>query len=192
MRIHSDSYDPQGHIARWLVKLDIFDFEMKHIMGKQHGNTDGMSRHLLLRCTQYEIHHQGAYETKRGKKVDVVTTESSAQTDILSKKKRSKSTDKVKTLLPAQTEGEEKEKSKLTQNNPVEPKRDLEYQTSKARVMTRGQRPQGSKKGAPPSWLDGKVCLGKDGLSEEYFVLMLCAGSDKDVGQNKTKSSSWI
>ena len=42
--------------------------------------------------------------------MDVVIIESSTQTDTLSMKIRSKGTDKVKSLLPAQVEGTEKEK----------------------------------------------------------------------------------
>ena len=79
MRIYSDSYDPQGQIAQWMVKLAAFDFEIKHRTGKQHSNADGMSKRPLLRCTQCEICQPGAYETKRGKTVDVVTVESSTQ-----------------------------------------------------------------------------------------------------------------
>ena len=51
--------------------------------------------------------------------MDVVAIESSTQTDILSKKNRSKGTDKFKSLLPAQKEGTGKEKGKLIQNSPV-------------------------------------------------------------------------
>ena len=63
MRIHWDSCDPQGQIARWLVKLAIFDFEIKHRTGKQHSNVDGMSKCPFLRCAQCKIRHLGAYET---------------------------------------------------------------------------------------------------------------------------------
>ena len=83
--------------------------------------------------------------------MDVVTIESSTQTDIAVKKDGRKGTDKVKFLLPAQKEGEGKESSKLAQNSPVKPKRDLECQTSNSRVMTRGQMPQVSKRGTLPS-----------------------------------------
>ena len=141
MRIHSDSYDPQGQIARCMVKLAAFDFEIKQRTGKQHSIELGMSRHPLLRCIQCEICHPGAYETKRGTKVDAVTIESSTQTDIPLKKSSNGGTDKVRSLLPTQKEGEGTEK-KLAQNCLVEPKRDLECQQSKSRVMTRGQRPQ--------------------------------------------------
>ena len=88
---------------------------------------------------------------------------SSTQRDIPLKKSKNRGTDKVKFLLPAQKEGEGKEK-KLAQISPIEPKRDLGCQTSKARVMTRGQRPQVFKGGTPLSWMEGGVCLDKDVL----------------------------
>ena len=37
-------------------------------------------------CSSVHFHHQGAYETKWGKKVDVVMTESSTQTETLVKR----------------------------------------------------------------------------------------------------------
>ena len=104
MRIHSDSYDPPGMIAQWMVRLAAFEFEIKHRIGKQHINADGMSRRSLLRCTQSEIRHPGAYETKRVKRVDVVIIESSTQTDIPLEKSRNRSTGKVRSLLPAKKE----------------------------------------------------------------------------------------
>ena len=161
MRIYSDSYDPQGQIARWLVKLAVFDFEIKHRMGKQHSNADGMLRCPLLRCAQCEIIE--TYETKKGKKMDVVTMESSTQTDILWRKSRNRGTDKIRSLLPAQREREGKEKNKPAQNSPVEPKRDLECQTSKV-----------SKRGTPPSWMETGVCLDKVILREEQLKDPAC------------------
>ena len=50
MRIQSDSYDPQGQTARWMVRLAAFDFEIKHRPGKQHANADSMSRMPFLKC----------------------------------------------------------------------------------------------------------------------------------------------
>ena len=47
MNIQSDSYDPKGQTARWMVKLAAFDFDIKHRPGRQHSNADGMSRYLF-------------------------------------------------------------------------------------------------------------------------------------------------
>ena len=79
MKIHSDSYDPQDQTARWMVRLGAFDFEIRHRIGKQHTNVDGMSRQPLLKCAQCDIRHQRACETQQGKKVDLIMTESSTQ-----------------------------------------------------------------------------------------------------------------
>ena len=67
-----------------LVKVTAFDCEIKHRTGKQHGNADGMSRRPLdVPSARFTT---SAYDTKRGKRVDVVTVESSSQTEILSEK----------------------------------------------------------------------------------------------------------
>ena len=70
-----------------MVRCAAFDFEIRHRTRKEHMKDDGMSRQPLLKCAQCEICHQGAYETKRGKKVDLVTTKSSTQTEELSRVK---------------------------------------------------------------------------------------------------------
>ena len=76
-----------------------------------------------------------------------------------------------KSLLPAQKEGEGKEK-KLAQNSAVEPKRDLQCQTSKARVMKRGQRPQVSK--SQIKRMERGVCSDKDVLWKEQLKDPAC------------------
>ena len=38
------SMEPKGRIARWLVDLQEFDFEVKHRPGRVHNNCDGLSR----------------------------------------------------------------------------------------------------------------------------------------------------
>ena len=75
------SSNVKSQIARWMVMLAAFYFDIKHRTDKQHSNADGMSRHPLLRCAQCEIRHPGAYKTKRGKKVNVVRIASRTQTD---------------------------------------------------------------------------------------------------------------
>ena len=42
--------DPEGQLARWLEKLQEFDFEVKHRQGKQHANADAMSRKPCVQC----------------------------------------------------------------------------------------------------------------------------------------------
>ena len=36
--------DADGMLARWLAKLQAFDFTIEHRPGLQHGNADGLSR----------------------------------------------------------------------------------------------------------------------------------------------------
>ena len=36
--------EPEGQIARWLERLQVFDFVIAHRPGTQHGNADGLSR----------------------------------------------------------------------------------------------------------------------------------------------------
>ena len=54
------------------------------------------------------------------------------------------------------------------------PKSVLEGQVSKVRTMTRSQRPQGSKKGASPSQLEGGVCLNNNILLEKQLKDPAC------------------
>lgn len=36
--------NPEGQVARWLEKLQTYDFEIRHRSGKSHGNADALSR----------------------------------------------------------------------------------------------------------------------------------------------------
>ena len=42
--------DPSGQIARWLETLSMFDFDIEHRPGRQHGNADGLSRVPCRQC----------------------------------------------------------------------------------------------------------------------------------------------
>ena len=132
-KIHADSYDPQEQTVQWLVRLVAVDFDIKHKMGRQHStsNADGMSRHPMLKCAQCETRHQGAYETKKMKKVDLVTVCSSTQTEK-GRKTRVKASKK-------------EEGSELAQDA---------VQTDKAKVLTRSQGPKSLEKVTNPSWVD--------------------------------------
>ena len=39
--------DPEGQIARWLERLQQYDFEIQHRAGTKHGNADALSRQTL-------------------------------------------------------------------------------------------------------------------------------------------------
>ena len=56
------------------------------------------------------------------------------------------------------------------QKSSVGSKRVLEGQTSMARVMTSDERPQGYKKGAPPSWLEVGGLFGREHSKRRAYV----------------------
>ena len=48
--------EPEGQLARWLERLQEFDFKIIHRRGKQHGNADALSRRP---CQQCGLTHEG-------------------------------------------------------------------------------------------------------------------------------------
>ena len=60
------TYKPVGQVARWVEKLQSFDFSAIHRLGKQHGNADGLSRQPFIQCSQCDLRHWGTLESKRG------------------------------------------------------------------------------------------------------------------------------
>ncbi len=48
--------DPQGMIARWIVRLAEYNYEIKFRPGAQHGNADGLSRSMnsCIKCSREE------------------------------------------------------------------------------------------------------------------------------------------
>ena len=42
--------EPEGQLARWLEKLQEFDFEIVHRRGRKHMNADALSRFLCAQC----------------------------------------------------------------------------------------------------------------------------------------------
>ena len=53
--------EPEGQLARWLERLQEFDFKIIHRRGKQHGNADALSRRPCPQCGRT---HEGG-ETER-------------------------------------------------------------------------------------------------------------------------------
>ena len=41
---------PEGQLARWITKLQEYDFSISHRPGKQHGNADALSRRPCPQC----------------------------------------------------------------------------------------------------------------------------------------------
>ena len=166
-KIHSETYDPQGQTARWMVKLAMFDFEIKHRPGKQHSNADGVSRKPFLRCAQCETRHQGAYGSKRQKKVAVVTKDIFTQTA----QERLKPVKPVKNgtrITPDVHSGGQRCSGRDSSDGS---KVDHEGQASKNRALTRGQASQGLGVAQAPasSWMGDGVCLDRDVLRQEQL-----------------------
>ena len=65
----SMAYKPTGQVARWVEKLQAFDFDATHRPGKFHTNADGLSRPPFAQCAQCELRHRGALGSKKGPKV---------------------------------------------------------------------------------------------------------------------------
>ena len=47
--------EPEGHVARWLEKLQEYNFEIVHRKGLRHINADAMSR---LPCHQFGLNEE--------------------------------------------------------------------------------------------------------------------------------------
>ena len=134
-----------------------------------------------MKCAQCELRHQGAFETKRPKKIQVLMVDSSTQTDrVKSQTKDSLQTrvQKVVTRDSSQSflhsvggkrvkvvkdDRVDQDSSKVSQQT------DRKKQTDKTRVLTRGQMSQStqSTQGASTSWLEAGVSLNKDVLRQE-------------------------
>ena len=48
--------EPKGHMARWLEKLQEYDFEIKHRSGRKHTNADALSRLPCKQCGYQRSH----------------------------------------------------------------------------------------------------------------------------------------
>ena len=48
--------EPKGHMARWLEKLQEYDFEIKHRSGRKHTNADALSRLPCKQCGYQQSH----------------------------------------------------------------------------------------------------------------------------------------
>ncbi|GBN76452.1 Retrovirus-related Pol polyprotein from transposon 297 [Araneus ventricosus] len=59
--------EPEGHIARWIQRLQKYDFEIQHRKGTSHGNADALSRRP---CTESCKHCTNA-ERKFGMEIDI-------------------------------------------------------------------------------------------------------------------------
>jgi transposase InsO family protein len=69
--------EPEGQLARWLERLQEFDFKIFHRRGKQHGNADALSRRP---CQQCGLAHKGG-EMER---VEICSVSQKPQADNVS------------------------------------------------------------------------------------------------------------
>ena len=46
--------EPEGQVARWIERLNTFDFEIEHRPGRKHENADALSRHPCVQCGRPE------------------------------------------------------------------------------------------------------------------------------------------
>ena len=46
--------EPEGQLARWITRLQEYNFSIIHRQGKRHGNADAMSRHPCTQCHRYD------------------------------------------------------------------------------------------------------------------------------------------
>jgi transposase InsO family protein len=147
-----------------------------------------MSRAPFLKCAQCELRHEGAFETKRAQKVNVVLRCVGTQTsqpvlkaglhkkqaavivgykgaDQTAEVPKDESDSEAETevgTLPSSKEGE-----KVGDRNSHS---DRAGQTSKARALTRSRVPKGQPaQAASPSWLEGGVCLDKCVVRDEQL-----------------------
>ena len=63
-KLSASTYEPKGQVARWIIRLGSFDFNISHRAGKDHGNADAMSREPFS-CAQCDIVHHEAKKFKR-------------------------------------------------------------------------------------------------------------------------------
>jgi len=166
-KLHSTGYEAEGQVARWLVKLSVFDFEIKHRPGKQHGNADSLSRRPFICCAQCQIRHADAYESKRKKTLSSVQRVN--QTTQLKTKFRENS---VSTEMPPSCShsGGAKRRRRKAERMVQDGLRNSD-QVGKARAITRGRAPQARQdaKDATPSWLEGGVNLSKAVVRDEQL-----------------------
>ena len=60
--------DPEGQLARWLEVISLYELEIQHRAGKQHGNSDSLSRLPCSQCGFYDDWEE-AEQTEHFRKV---------------------------------------------------------------------------------------------------------------------------
>ena len=186
-RMHASNYDPHGQVARWMVRLGTFDFDIRHRTGKLHSNADSLSRMPFLQCVQCDIRHRGALRSKRGKPVlQDEDPEKDASETTSTDLKRDSGVDKshrdvvlsdekcthvcAVNVLPSTltnsalfVEGEKGDGSCCSESSICGPGREV---PGTVLAVTRGQLPQGPQNKSD-SWMAGGACISRSTLWEE-------------------------
>lgn len=174
----SMTYQPAGQVARWVEKLQAFDFRAEHRPGKKHCNADGLSRKPFTHCVQCDTRHRGALESKKG---PIKVRGVACQTDPPGRESS------VSQVSQSSRTRKPRKKRRRRRRNPKEPC-DNQQTTERAStqtttdensgcegsqtvpgvrvVPTRQKRPRGQEV-EPSSWMDGGVRLDRSLLRDE-------------------------
>ncbi|GBN34978.1 Retrovirus-related Pol polyprotein from transposon gypsy [Araneus ventricosus] len=68
-------WEPEGQIARWIQRLQEYDFEIQHRKGTSHGNADALSRRPCKESCKYCTNAEKRLGMDTGISVKVLTTE---------------------------------------------------------------------------------------------------------------------
>ncbi|GBM95331.1 Retrovirus-related Pol polyprotein from transposon 297 [Araneus ventricosus] len=67
--------EPEGQIARWIQRLQEYDFEIKHRKGTSHGNADSFSRRPCKESCKHCTNAEKTFGMETGISAKVLTTE---------------------------------------------------------------------------------------------------------------------
>ncbi|GBL97396.1 Retrovirus-related Pol polyprotein from transposon 297 [Araneus ventricosus] len=67
--------EPEGQIARWIQKLQEYDFEIQHRKGTSHGNADALSRRPCKESCKHCTNAEKKFEMETDTSAKVLTTE---------------------------------------------------------------------------------------------------------------------
>ncbi|GBM69281.1 hypothetical protein AVEN_80536-1 [Araneus ventricosus] len=67
--------EPEGQIARWIQRLQEYDFEIQHRKETSHGNADALSRRPCKECCKHCTNAEKKFEMETDISVKVLTTE---------------------------------------------------------------------------------------------------------------------
>ena len=159
--MQAPGYDPKGQVARWLARLSIFNFEIKHCVGRSHRNADAMSRALFATCAQCQTRHRGAYASKRWQ--SSTDNDNSSQNDTPGYSEARVAQPQAP-LISADTERTLMETRKMSKTQ------------TRMRVLTRGKAGTDIKKDATSlPWLKEGAGIGQSTITDQQMKDPTCA-----------------